>query len=87
MGMAEIDIVMAVARLREAAGAVPLIAYGSHVDKARLDEAQGRRLRRGHAQEQVQRRVACLAPALLRWQQRKLMKTDKELYTIFEEGD
>ncbi len=40
MGMAEIDIVMAVARLREAAGAVPLIAYGSHVDKARLDEAR-----------------------------------------------
>jgi CheY-like chemotaxis protein len=40
LGMSEIDIATAVARLREAAGAVPAIAYGSHVDKARLDEAR-----------------------------------------------
>ncbi len=39
LGM-EIDIAAAVAQLREAAGAVPAIAYGSHVDKARLDEAR-----------------------------------------------
>lgn len=40
LGMAEIEIETAVAQLREAAGAVPTIAYGSHVDKARLDEAR-----------------------------------------------
>ncbi len=40
LGMAEIEIGTAVARLREAAGAVPMIAFGSHVDKARLDEAR-----------------------------------------------
>ena len=40
LGMAEIEIATAVARLREAAGAVPIIAFGSHVDKARLDEAR-----------------------------------------------
>jgi DNA-binding NarL/FixJ family response regulator len=34
------DIATIVARLREAAGAVPMIAFGSHVDKARLDEAR-----------------------------------------------
>ncbi len=37
--MSEIEIGTAVARLREAVGAVPTIAYGAHVDKARLDEA------------------------------------------------
>lgn len=36
----EMDVATAVAQLREAAGAVPAIAYGSHVDKARLDEAR-----------------------------------------------
>ena len=40
LGMSEIEIATAVARLREAAGAVPTIAYGSHVDKARLDAAR-----------------------------------------------
>jgi CheY-like chemotaxis protein len=40
LGMAEIEIGTAVARLREVAGAVPTIAYGSHVDKVRLDEAR-----------------------------------------------
>ncbi len=40
LGMAEIEIGPTVARLREAAGAVPAIAFGSHVDKARLDEAR-----------------------------------------------
>jgi len=39
LGM-EIDVAAAVAQLREAAGAVSTIAYGSHVDKARLDEAR-----------------------------------------------
>ena len=40
LGMSEIEIGPTVARLREAAGAVPMIAFGSHVDKARLDEAR-----------------------------------------------
>ncbi len=40
LGMAEIEISPTVARLREAAGAVPTIAFGSHVDKARLEEAR-----------------------------------------------
>jgi CheY-like chemotaxis protein len=40
LGMAEIEIATAVARLREVAGAVPIIAFGSHVDKRRLDEAR-----------------------------------------------
>ena len=40
LGMAEIEIVKAVAWIREAAGAVPIIAYGSHVKKDRLDEAR-----------------------------------------------
>jgi CheY-like chemotaxis protein len=40
LGLAEIDMASAVAQLREAAGAVPAIAFGSHVDKARLDEAR-----------------------------------------------
>lgn len=40
LGMAEIEMETAVTQLREAAGAVPTIAYRSHVDKARLDEAR-----------------------------------------------
>jgi len=40
LGMAEIDMAAAVTQLRQAAGVVPVIAYGSHVDKARLDEAR-----------------------------------------------
>ena len=40
LGMAEIEIEAAVARLREAAGPIATIAYGSHVDKARLDAAR-----------------------------------------------
>lgn len=40
LGIAETDIAMVVARLRDAAGAVPVIAYGAHVDKARLDAAR-----------------------------------------------
>ena len=39
LGMSDIEIAPAVARLQEAAGAVPMIAFGSHVNKARLDEA------------------------------------------------
>jgi CheY-like chemotaxis protein len=40
LGMAEVEVGPAVARLRAVAGAVPVIAYGSHVDKVRLDEAR-----------------------------------------------
>ena len=40
LGMAEINVATAIIQLREAAGAVPAIAFGSHVDKARLDEAR-----------------------------------------------
>jgi CheY-like chemotaxis protein len=40
LGMSEIDLATAVTQLREAVGQVPFIAYGSHVDKARLDEAR-----------------------------------------------
>ena len=40
LGMVEIEVKAAVARLREAAGAVPVIAYGPHVDKAHLDAAR-----------------------------------------------
>jgi CheY-like chemotaxis protein len=40
LGMAEIELETAVTRLREAAGAIPAIAYGSHVNRARLDEAR-----------------------------------------------
>ena len=40
LGMADVEVGSAVARFRAAAGAVPVIAYGSHVDKARLDEAR-----------------------------------------------
>jgi CheY-like chemotaxis protein len=39
LGM-EIEIEEAVARLREASSAAPAIAFGSHVDKARLDAAR-----------------------------------------------
>jgi CheY-like chemotaxis protein len=35
-----IDIAAAITQLREEAGQVPAIAYGSHVDKARLDAAR-----------------------------------------------
>jgi hypothetical protein len=34
------DLKSALAQLRAAAGPVPAIAFGSHVDKARLDEAR-----------------------------------------------
>ena len=40
LSMSEPDIVTIVARLREATGPVSVIAFGSHVDKARLDEAR-----------------------------------------------
>ena len=40
LSITEPDIATIVARLRDAAGAVPTIAFGSHVDKARLDEAR-----------------------------------------------
>jgi len=40
LGVPNLDITAAVAQLRSAAGAVPTVAYGSHVDKARLDAAR-----------------------------------------------
>jgi CheY-like chemotaxis protein len=40
LSVTEPDISTIMARLRDAAGAVPTIAFGSHVDKARLDEAR-----------------------------------------------
>lgn len=40
LGLAEPDIAMVVAGLREAAPELPVIAYGSHVDKERLDAAR-----------------------------------------------
>jgi len=39
LGVPDLDITAAVAQLRRAAGAVPTVAYGSHVDKVRLDAA------------------------------------------------
>ena len=39
LGVPNLNITAAVAQLRSAAGAVPTVAYGSHVDKARLDVA------------------------------------------------
>jgi CheY-like chemotaxis protein len=40
LGMTEIEIETAVIQLRGAAGAVPIVAFGSHVDKALLDKAR-----------------------------------------------
>jgi len=40
LGVPDLDITAAVAQLRSAADAVPTVAYGSHVDKARLDAAR-----------------------------------------------
>ena len=62
LGMAEIEIDTAVARLREAAGAVPTIAYGSHVDKARLDQARAA----GCDEVLPRSRFSAELPALLR---------------------
>ena len=40
LGVPDLDITAAVAQLRSAAEAVPTVAYGSHVDKDRLDAAR-----------------------------------------------
>src|SRR5689334_10263939 len=40
LSVTEPDIATIVARLRASAGPVPAIAFGSHVDKERLDEAR-----------------------------------------------
>jgi len=40
LAVPDLDITAAVAQLRRAADAVPTVAYGSHVDKARLDAAR-----------------------------------------------
>lgn len=40
LGLPGLEISSVVSRLRSAAGTVPTVAYGSHVDKARLDQAR-----------------------------------------------
>lgn len=40
LGTPGLEITSVVSRLRGAAGPVPTVAYGSHVDKARLDQAR-----------------------------------------------
>lgn len=40
LGFPGLDINSAVSRLRIAAGSVPTVAYGAHVNKARLDQAR-----------------------------------------------
>ncbi len=62
LGMSDIEIAPAVARLREAAGAVPMIAFGSHVNKARLDEARAA----GCAEVLPRSKFSADLPALLR---------------------
>lgn len=64
LSVTEPDIATIVARLRTAAGAVPAIAFGSHVDKTRLDEALRRRLRRSDAEKPLQFGIASVAAAV-----------------------
>jgi len=40
LGIPDQEITSVVSRLHSAAGRVPTVAYGSHVDKARLDQAR-----------------------------------------------
>ena len=40
LGIPGLEITSVVSRLRSAAGTVPTVAFGSHVDKARLDQAR-----------------------------------------------
>jgi len=40
LGVPDLDITAAVSQLRSTMGTVPTVAYGSHVDKARLDAAR-----------------------------------------------
>lgn len=40
LGILDEEITSVVSRLRSAAGTVPIVAYGPHVDKARLDQAR-----------------------------------------------
>ncbi len=62
LGMAERDIAAVVAQLREAAGTVPAIAFGSHVDKDRLDAARAS----GCDEVLPKSRFSAELPALLR---------------------
>lgn len=62
LGMTEIGGEAAVAQLREAAGAVPFLAFGSHVDKARLNEARSA----GCAEVLPRSKFSTELPALLR---------------------
>jgi CheY-like chemotaxis protein len=62
LGMAETDLAAAVARLRQAAGQLPVIAFGSHVDKARLDAARAA----GCDEVLPKSRFSAELPALLR---------------------
>ena len=62
LSVAEPDIATIVTRLRAAVGAVPAIAFGSHVDKARLDEARAA----GCDEVMPRSRFSSELPALLR---------------------
>jgi CheY-like chemotaxis protein len=62
LSMTEPDIATIMTQLREAAGPVPAIAFGSHVDKARLDEARAA----GCDEVMPRSRFSSELPALLR---------------------
>ena len=62
LSVTEPDIATIVARLRTAAGAAPAIAFGSHVDKTRLDEARAA----GCDEVMPRSRFSSELPALLR---------------------
>ena len=62
LGAPDLDITAAVAQLRSAAGAVPTVAYGSHVDKASLDAARAA----GCDEVLPRSRFSAELPALLR---------------------
>ena len=62
LGVPDLDITAAVAQLRRAAGAVPTVAYGSHVDTARLDAARAA----GCDEVLPRSRFSAELPALLR---------------------
>ena len=62
LGVPNLDITAAVAQLRSAVGAVPTVAYGSHVDKDRLDAARAA----GCDEVLPRSRFSAELPALLR---------------------
>jgi DNA-binding NarL/FixJ family response regulator len=62
LSVSEPDIATIMTRLRAAAGPVPAIAFGSHVDKERLDEARAA----GCDEVMPRSRFSSELPALLR---------------------